>query len=305
MIKNSQTIPLNLENQIYEDAVREIFRATKLPYNAWLRKIITPIVNKPVSRFAAMIADFDETIKRHGFPAASRKILLELTGSVVSDGVKNIPLTGPLILASNHPGTYDGLAIISNLPRDDFRLIVSGVPFFQNLPNASQNLIFATHDVSDRMAVIRSCIRHLQEGGALLIFPSGRLDPDPSIFSNASDGLKRWSRSLEVFTSKVPEANLVLTIASGILSKKFINNPLLKLYKDDHEKRRLMEFIQIINQMVLGKPLNLSPKVSFSTPMKRFNNEKNLSGIQQAVIQEKAAELLACHIGLYYPLSTN
>ena len=264
-----------------------------------------PIVDKPVSRFAAMIADFDETIKGQGFPAASHKILQELTGPVVSDGVENIPLTGPLILASNHPGTYDGLAIISQLPRDDFRLIVSDVPFFKNLPNAGKNLIFATHDVSDRMAVIRKCVRHLQDGGALLIFPSGRLDPDPSVFSDAADGLKKWSRSLEVFMSKVPEVNLVVIIASGILSKNFLNNPLLKFYKDDHEKRRLMEFIQIINQMVLGKPLELTPKVSFSMPLEKHMENKNRGRIQQLIIQEKANQLLAHHINLYYPLAVN
>lgn len=299
-MKEENNIMHNLEQQIYQDAVREIFRATKLPYRTWMRKIISSIVNKPVSRFAALIADFDETIKSHGFPAASSKLLQELTGPVVADGVENIPREGPLILASNHPGTYDGLAIISHLPRNDFRLVVSGVPFFQNLPNASKNLIFATHDISDRMTVIRKIVRHLHDGGSILIFPSGRLDPDPSIFSDSGTGLYRWSRSIDVFMSRVPDAKLVLTITSGILSKEFIHNPLLKFYKDDHEKRRLMEFIQIINQMILRKPLNLSPKVSFSNQINDTIYSKNISGFQQSIIQEKANELLAYHIGHYY-----
>ncbi len=293
--------PQPLEDQIRRDITLEVFRAAKVPEVNWLRKAVSRIVQKPVNHFSKLIVDFDTSIQKNGFVYAANEILSDLTGEVVATGQEFIPASGPLIIASNHPGTYDGLAIISHLPRDDFRLIVSGIPFFQNLPNASKYLIFATHDTSDRMDVIRKSVRHLQEGGALLIFPSGRLDPDPSLFSNAGEGLKKWSRSIEIFLKKVPEAQLVLTVASGVLSRKYVHHPLTKLFKNDHEQRRFMEFMQIIKQMAMGKPVELHPKVTFDEPLKAADLLTNSSDIFEFAIIKKAEALLDHHIKLYYP----
>ena len=290
-----------IEDQVRRDISLEIFRAAKVPDIKWLRKAVTRIVRGPVNRFSGLIAEFDTSIKENGYVFASTQILKKLTGEVVADGQEFIPAAGPLIIASNHPGTYDGLAIISKLPRNDFRLIVSGIPFFQNLPNAGKNLIFATHDTADRMDVLRKSIRHLQEGGTLLIFPSGRLDPDPSLYPDAGEGLKKWSRSIEVFLNKVPEAQLVLTIASGVLSRKYINHPLAKLFKNDHEQRRFMEFLQVIRQMALGKPLELHPKVTFAEPV-RLKDQSDLSEkSSDKSILERSMALLDHHVKLYYP----
>jgi hypothetical protein len=290
----------SLEEQIRRDITFEIFRAAKVPDIKWLRNVISPMVQTPVNRFSKLIAGFDASVKENGFAFASSQLLKELTGEVVATGQEFIPATGPLIIASNHPGTYDGLAIISKLPRNDFRLIVSGIPFFQNLPNASKNLIFTTHDISDRMDVIRKSVRHLQGGGALLIFPSGRLDPDPSIYSDAGEGLKEWSRSIEVFLNKVPVAQLVLTIASGVLSGEFLNHPLLKLFKNDHERRRILEFTQVIRQMALGKPVELHPKVTFAKPLDQTDLLISTDNHLKSAILEKALVLLQDHIKMFY-----
>jgi len=289
-----------LEEQIRRDISLEIFRAAKVPDIRWLRKAVSYIVRRPVNRFSGLIVEFDTSIRDNGYVYASTQILKKLAGEVAADGQEFIPASGPLIIASNHPGTYDGLAIISKLPRNDFRLIVSGIPFFQNLPNASKNLIFATHDTADRMDVLRKSIRHLQEGGALLIFPSGRLDPDPSIFTDASEGLKRWSRSIEVFLKKVPEAQLVLTIASGVLSGKYIHHPIARLFKNDHEQRRFMEFMQVIRQMALGKPLELHPKVTFARPFKQNETLILSDHYSEHTILERSLALLDQHVNLYY-----
>ena len=295
--KNNQI----LEEQIRQDITFEIFRAAKVPSIGWLRNLISPLVRNPVNHFSKLIVEFDISIRDYGYVYASTQILKKLAGEIVADGQEFIPATGPLIIASNHPGTYDGLAIISKLPRNDFRLIVSGIPFFQNLPNARKNLIFATHDTADRMDVLRKSIRHLQEGGSLLIFPSGRLDPDPSIYPDAGEGLKKWSRSIEIFLNKVPEAQLVLTIASGVLSGKYIHNPLTKFFKNDHEQRRFMEFMQVIRQMALGKPVELHPKVSFARPIKLNDSLKLSESISGQTILDRSLALLDYHINLYYP----
>ncbi len=297
----SATDNIEHEEQIRRDISLEIFRAAKVPDIHWMRRVVSQIVHKPVEHFSELIVEFDTSIRDYGYVFASNQILKKLVGEVTADGQEQIPPAGPLIIASNHPGTYDGLAIISKLPRNDFRLIVSGIPFFQNLPNASANLIFATHDTYDRTDVLRKSIRHLQAGGSLLIFPSGRLDPDPSIFSDAGEGLKRWSRSIEVFLCQVPEAQLVLAIASGVLSRRYVNHPLARLFENDHEQRRFMEFLQVIRQMALGRPLELHPKVSFSRPFKRAKTPNCIEIFSRQTIFEEALALLDHHIDLYYP----
>jgi hypothetical protein len=301
-MNSCQTANNNLElfEQIRQDITTEIFRAAKIPDIGLFRKLINPLVNSPVIRFSRLIADFDSSVKDFGFVYSSTQLLQKLTREVVATGQEHIPAEGPLIIASNHPGAYDGFAIISQLPRNDFRLMVSGIPFFENLPNASKNLIFVTHDTADRMEVIRKSIQHLKSGGSLLIFPTGRLDPDPSIYFDAGEGLQRWSRSVNVFVNKVPDTQLVLTIASGVISKEYINHPFIRLFKNDHEKRRMMEFLQLINQLRTDKPGELHPKVTFAKPLRKMDLISNSGSISELAILEKATLLLNSHIRMYY-----
>ena len=92
--------------------------------------------------------------------------------------------------------------------------MTAGNPFFRSLPNLRQHLIYATNDTHVRMATIRKALRHLGEGGSLLIFPSGKVDPDPNYFlSEARLSLDRWSDSLELLLRAA--ARLVVAINSG------------------------------------------------------------------------------------------
>jgi len=88
-------------------------------------------------------------------------------------GQSNVPKEGPLLIISNHPGTYDSIAISAALPRNDLKIIAGGYPFLRQLPAASQHLIFVSSDIQERMTSLRNAIRHLQQGSSLLIFPSG------------------------------------------------------------------------------------------------------------------------------------
>ena len=300
-----KAMDLALKKGIADDILIEVFRAGKIPNWRLARRTIQSVLRKPVDHFSSLMANLDTIIGHDGIVAAAQYALPELTHTATALGQQDIPARGPLVIASNHPGTYDAFAIISQLPRDDIKLIVSGIPFFRNLPNASQHFIFATHDTNQRTNVIRQSIRHLQEGGALLIFPSGRIDPDPSILPGAGDGLQRWSRSIEVFLRKVPESRLVLTIASGVLSGDFVNHFFPRMFKNDHERRRVTEFMQVIRQMVQLKPLDLYPKVSFSGPLSMENTLSGNGEDRDAIIKQNANQLLDFHLKQFYPDGVN
>jgi hypothetical protein len=291
----------DLAAQLQQDIKEEIYKAIKYPRSRLLRSLLNPLVNLPTRHFAEIFAKLDSIVKNQGIIAAAQYGISLFSREVTSRGEEMIPAQGPLVIASNHPGTYDSLAIVSRIPREDVKVIVSGVPFLRNLPNAREHLIYATGDTMDRMEVIRKSIRHLEQGGTLLFFPSGKIDPDPSVLPGAHEGLHRWSRSLEVFLRKVPALNLVLTITSGVLAKDSIRHPLAHIFPDGHERRRVMEFMQVIRQMIRNQPADLYPRVTFAEPLPAREILDQPQDCLNSMVQARASRLLDYHINNFYP----
>jgi len=289
------TIDDGVTRQVFSDITDEIFRAGRIPNNPLIRRLIGFLLKKPVTNFSQFIARIDALVRDYGFVAAAKIAIEELSGGYVARGADTIPADGPLIIASNHPGTYDGFALISSLKREDFKVMVSGIPFFKNLPHASKYLIYSTRDVNDRLQAIRDSIAHLRKGGALLIFPSGRIDPDPAVLPGAEKALSQWSRSILIFMEKVPQVSIVLAITSGVLSEEFVHSFYPRLFKNDHEQRRVMEFLQVIKQMVRGRPLSVNPRVSFYKPLGYWEESKIDPDRMEIEILHQAKSLLKAH----------
>ena len=249
-----------------EYLIDEIFKAAGLSESGWLRKIGGRLFTKPIERFAAIVCRFDEVIGAEGFPAGAADALNSFSQHVEVHGAETIPSDGPLIIAGNHPGSLDGLCVLANLPRQDIRFVVSGVPATESLPNARNYLIFAPGDKHERMLAIRSMIRHLQQGGCVLIFPSGRLDPDPDALPGAEQALDLWSPSLEILLRRVPDARIVIAITGGVLAPQVLNHPITRLQKG-WRRQKLAEFIQLYRMISNPHAYDIHPRVTFSTPI--------------------------------------
>lgn len=245
----------------------EIFKLFKQSPQSWARKTFGSLVRLPTHRFAQVACTFDRYVEEFGFREAAMRVLPVFAQAFEANNVENIPLEGPLLITSNHPGTCDSLVIAANVPRPDLKIVATGVPFVQGLRNAASHLIYTTLDVHERMMVVRSCIRHLKEGGAVLIFPSGRIDPDPALSPDAANDLGKWSPSLEVMLRRVPQTRVLLTVVSGVLSARWRNNPFVHLFRDDHKQRSVAEFLQVIQQMIFPNSLNVTPRLTFSDPL--------------------------------------
>jgi hypothetical protein len=241
----------------------EIYKALGLSSSGWYSKLLQPLFHIPASRFAKLGAKFDTWVAETGLVEAARRLLPDFISDLTIRGGEHIPQEGPLLIASNHPGTYDSLVIAANLPRSDLRIISSDIPFLAGLPAAKRHIIFTTLDAHVRMAALRASLRHLQEGGALLLFPSGHIDPDPEVLPGAAENLGEWSRSLELLLRRVPDTNILITIVSGVLARTCTRNPLTRLRSKPVDRQRLAEFIQIIQQMVFGREFNLVPNLTF------------------------------------------
>ncbi len=245
----------------------EIFRLFKLSRDSWERRVFGPLFRLPTHRFAKVAATFDQYVADYGFREAAMRILPVFAQVVEACNAENIPREGPLLITSNHPGTCDSIVIASTIPRHDLKIVATGVPFVQELRNAANHLIYTTVDVHERMMVVRSAIRHLKEGGALLIFPSGRIDPDPALSAAAVDDLGRWSPSIEVILRHVPQTRVLLTVVSGVLSAHWRWNPFVRLMGDDHKQRSVAEFLQVIQQMIFPNSVSVHPRLTYSNPL--------------------------------------
>jgi 1-acyl-sn-glycerol-3-phosphate acyltransferase len=281
----------------------EILGAFNLPKGEFGHKVFSPWFNKPATRFSEIFAKFDQDIAAYGISEACRRLLLIFTEPARAIGTENIPREGPLLITSNHPGTVDGVSIIANVPRDDIKVVVGGMPFVQKLPVARNFTIVAyrTADSMVRGKVVRESIRHLEGGGALLIFPSGQIDPDPAVLPGAMEALEKWSRSIAIMLRRVPETLLLPTITSGVLYERFTRTPLTFLKSDGVGKRRIMEFIQVMRQLVFSERFPLWPLITFDDPFTiqeaGINNLRQSDQILRTIV-ERAKNLLREHLSL-------
>ena len=275
----------------------EIFIALKQSPHGLVQRLFGPLVKLPARRFATLMAEVDRRVALNGIAAAARWLLTQLVTGIDARGTEHIPPGGPVLIASNHPGAYDVVALIAGIGRDDLKIIASGVPFTRSLIATSPHLIYVNPDnpgAPDRMAAIRAGIRHLQAGGALLIYPTGIVDPDPDIAPGLEESIGTWSGSLDIFLRRTPQARVVPTIVSGVLSPRYLRNPLVKIPKTDWEKRKLAEMIQVSWQMIANKPIDLSPRLTFGGPV-CGEQLRDAEGRYRPAIIEKTRQLLLAH----------
>lgn len=276
--------------------------AAGLHPGSWQDRLFSLFFWLPAQRFASMGAKFDEEVEKSGLITAVDSLVSQYINEVRVHGKENIPPDGPLVIASNHPGAFDGLAIITKVRRNDLKLIISDVPFTRTLNATSSYLIFSTgQNLQERMTAVRQSMRHLRNNGSLLVFPTGLVDPDPAFMSRAEDSLRDWSASLVYFLEKVPGLSILPTIVSGVLAPKYLNNPLARTQTTTRKRQKVAEYLEIAQMMVLQRKLDLTPCISFGKPL----SSDDITSIHQqhekaAIIHEHALKLLAQHRTIFY-----
>jgi len=287
-----------LEIDLRDYIVREMLIAFGRAPDGVALRILGPLLRIPATRFARLIASTDAIIGQSTMSAGSQWLLSQLVTGVTVRGAEAIPLTGPLIVVSNHPGAYDSVAILASLPpRTDQMIVASDVPFLRRLPAIGAHTIYVSPDPHARMGVIRAMIRHLETGGALMTFGSGLVDPDPDLLPGAAAALETWYDSLAIVLRRVPETRLVLSIVSSVVAPQYMRSPLTRLKQDGWERRKLAEFLQIGSQLMFSKKATVTPRVSFSRPIRAADIPAEPGQpITMRPIIERAKALLAEHM---------
>ena len=142
----------------------EALVALGLPRAGPLQKLLRPLVWLPTHRFAKMAAEFDRRVAQDGLSIAAGWALSLLLEGYQLHGGDCVPSTGPLVVISNHPGSYDVLLIAAALGREDLRIPASDVPFLRNLVATSSHLIYTDTgpNAHARMAVARQRLEVLE-----------------------------------------------------------------------------------------------------------------------------------------------
>jgi hypothetical protein len=217
----------------------DLMRLLGLPKDGISRHVLNPFLWPPATIFSKLADHFDHMVEQFGLSEACQWALSKFAQDAEVKGGEHIPGEGPLLIAANHPGTIDGLAIASYVPRSDLKIVITGIPFIQNLQSTARHLIYATFDPHERMTTVRSIIRQLEGGGSLLIFPTGTVDPDPDVMPGAHEALEQWSPSLDLILRKVPQTQILVTIVSGVLKPSFLSNPYYRAFPLHHRFRRI------------------------------------------------------------------
>jgi len=235
-------------DDLVELCVRDLLAAFRL------HRHLAPLARIPAARFARLVAEFDDRVGREGLIAAGQLILHHYTGSVQVSGAESMPPSGPLILAANHPGMTDAMAIWTAIRRSDIRIIAGERDLLQLLPNIRRYLILVEPQST---AAIRAAKAHLRQGGCLLTFPAGRIEPDPAVRPGASESLSNWSPSVVTLARQVPEAKIVPVFVRGVISSAATRAPFLRYLRQQKDRDWAAATLQILLPMYRKVPVTV------------------------------------------------
>ncbi len=219
-----------------------------------LRYLITLLGSKTTRWLADLLSRWDRQIERSTFIETAQDALHLFTSGFDLSSADEIPKTGPLLAVANHPGMYDSIGAIVTVGREDVRVVAARREFFRVLPNISRHLLTIEKDASLRLEAMRHIIQALRDGQAVIIFPSGRLEPEPALLPGAAAALEQWSGSVGIFLSKVPETRLLPILISQTLSPKAWNSWLARLPKTQKRRHQAAMGWQFVKQRTSKDP---------------------------------------------------
>lgn len=249
---------------------------TRLP-----RRLLDWLCYRPAHRFARQVLGFDDMVATQGLQVAGTRILQQFVQGLDVSGQEHVPLNGPLLIVSNHPGLYDTAALFATIPRPDLRIVAADRPFLRILPHTSRYLIAVGTAPAGRLGVVRLVTRHLRNGGAVLTFPGGQIEPDPAVQPGAIEALEHWSDSMELFVRMAPALHIVPVVVSGVFAAQNLRHPLIRLRREAADRERLAAMLQL----VFPQWQTIRVRVAFGRPI-HVAEDDAAAGVSHAVQAE-------------------
>ncbi len=255
-LQRERADPAAFLHVIMSDAVRGLGME-----GTWAEPVLAAALRPPARRFRQLLLDADAAAATGGLDDAANSLLAAFSGPVAYSGLENIPRDGPLLVAANHPGTVDTPAVWHALAgRADLRTIALDRPFVPHLAHLAEHLLLVGEE---RTPLVRSAAEHLGGGGAVLVFPAGEIEPDPTVRPRAARrALTDWARSPELFARLVPGLRVLPVAVSGVLSRRALAGPVARLRRHAADREITAATLQIL----LGDR-RIQPRVRVGVPL--------------------------------------
>ena len=231
------------------------------------RRLIERACWLPAQILARQAASFDRRVGEAGLQTAGREWLLPQVDRLDIVGNEFIPASGGVILAVNHPGVTDTLVCFSSIARPDLHIVSIDRPFVRMLEHTAQRTLFVSDQPNERLTVVRQVSRFVQQGGAVLIFPAGHIEPDPAVMPGAIESLKTWSNSLGLFVRLAPQAVVIPAVVSGVVYGPALRHPLTRLRRSTKDRERVAATIQVFWQTTGRIARHMRVRIEFGQPL--------------------------------------
>ena len=236
-------------------------------------------------RIAREIAACDEAFASRMLPDAARWILEHFSSSVELSGLDRVPRRGPILLVANHPGLTDAMALIAALDRSDLRIVAADYPFLRAMRGLRSRLIFLGPSGTSQLAWIRAVTRDLREGGVVLLFPAGRLEPDPAVLGR-SGALLPWSESVGIIRRHAPDAQIVPAAVAGVLSDRALAHRLTWVRRAPLDRQRVATLLQMTDPRFR----RVTPRIVFGAPI-AFERDRDTNSQLAARMKRLISEM--------------
>lgn len=251
-----------------------------------LASMLRRIFASPAKKFAQQMASLDITVGEVGLTKASQQIMrTNYVRDVRVHGRENIPVNGPALFLSNHPGMADTISLFAAINRADLKIIALHRPFLVALQNITNQLFFIDDDPAQRMNAVRQVSAHLRNGGSVLTFPAGEIEPDLQVYDGALDSLNNWIDSAGVFMRFAPDLKIVPVLVSGVIWQKTAQHWLTRLKRTRIEREKLAAALQLL-MMITRNARPTVVHVRFAKPITLEEiGSTDSNAIHQVVIQ--------------------
>jgi len=172
----ASTVAAELERLSVEEIVSAL-AMTKAPRA--VRAIVAGVARVPSRRLGRLLARFDADVGEHGLAEGARRVIRALGARVEVTGE---PPRGAALVVANHPGSYDSLATMAAIGRDDVAMIAAERPFLRAMPSVSKHFVYV-NDAPDaaataRAAGLRDAVAWMKAGRVLVQYGAGAIEPD-------------------------------------------------------------------------------------------------------------------------------
>lgn len=272
----------------------ETLRSRGLAVDGVARRILEPITKPVLETFIDLIAAADVETAQVSFQSACATLARRFMRSVEVLGLEQVPQDGPLLLLANHPGAFDELVVAALVKRPDLRFFANDHPILTSFPHVSEHAVYSGNSDTQKMAGLRHAIRHLRDGGTLLLCPAGKTEPDPRHTPGAYEAFADWSSSVEVLARKNDALRVVVVQISNAVSGEMVRSPLFAFRPTPLERQKFATSVQVALQFASPSLFNLAPRVTFSAPATVAELTADGASVHEAIIA-RARQMLPLH----------